>query len=155
MTNSELLVAFDPDQSPEAVHAVAFVVDHVNCDDCPRVIAVDEAEILTVGAAAITVNACAFDVPPPGAEFVTVICAEVVATNRSVERIVAVNCVELPNDVARDEPLKLTVEPLTKFVPFTVIENCASPTFFDEGAIEVVVGDGFVMSAVVVGCVKL
>ena len=105
-------------------------------------IAVEEAEMLTVGVEAVTVNVCALDVPPPGAEVTTVIWAVVVAVKRSVERMVAVSSVELPNVVEREVPLKYTVDPLTKFVPVTVMMNCGSPTVLVVGLIEVVVGAG-------------
>ena len=38
-----------------------------------------------------------------------------------------------------------------KFVPFIVRVNCVSPTVFDVGEIEVVVGTGLRILAVVVG----
>ena len=42
----------------------------------------------------------------------------------------------------RFEPSNFTVEADTKFVPFTVIVNCESPTVFDVGEMLVVVGTG-------------
>ena len=48
--------------------------------------------------AAVTVNVCALDVPPPGAAFTTEIEAVPVAAT-SAARIVAVICVEETNEV--------------------------------------------------------
>jgi hypothetical protein len=71
-----------------------------------------------------TVNATAFDTPPPG--FVTVIAFQPAeATSAAV--IDAVNCVALTNVVVRALPLKLTVAPLTKSAPFTVSVNANPP----------------------------
>jgi hypothetical protein len=44
------LVLFEPDQVPEAVHAVAFVEFQVRVDDWPEVIEVGDAVSVTVGA---------------------------------------------------------------------------------------------------------
>ena len=43
------------------------------------------------------------------------------------------------------EPLKLTAEFETKFVPLTVRVNPASPTVFEVGFMEVVVGTGLLI----------
>ena len=47
--------------------------------------------------------------------------------------------------------LKFTTEPETKFVPLMVSVKVAEPAVVEVGEIEVVVGTGFVMLAVVVG----
>ena len=47
------------------------------------------------------------------------------------------------NEVVLFKPSKRTTEVETKLVPLTVIVNCESPTFFEVGEIEVVVGTGF------------
>jgi hypothetical protein len=68
----------------------------------------------------MTVKLTAFEVPPPGAGVVTV-TATMAAEAREAAGIVAVNCVEFTKVVAIAEPPKLTIEPVTKFVPVTVI----------------------------------
>ena len=45
-------VALAPDQPPEAVHAVAFVEDHVMVEELPHATEVGFAEMVTVGAGA-------------------------------------------------------------------------------------------------------
>jgi hypothetical protein len=54
VTDCEPLVAWVPDQSlslglADAVHEVAFVLDHVSAAVCPWVIELDDAVIVTVG----------------------------------------------------------------------------------------------------------
>jgi hypothetical protein len=67
-----------------------------------------------------TATATAFDTPRPG--FVTVIWSHPTEA-MSEASIKAVNCVALTIVVARSLPLKLTVVPLTKPVPFTLSVN--------------------------------
>ena len=77
--------------------------------------------------------------PPPGAGLVTVMGNEpALATSAAV--IAAVTCVAVTNVVVRAEPLKFTVEVLTKFVPLTVRVNPASPAVLVVGEMLVVVG---------------
>ena len=76
--------------------------------------------------AAVTVNVTEFDVPPPGAGFVTV-TAGVPADATSPARIAAVTCVELTNVVVLAAPPKFTTEVFRKFVPFTVNVNAPEP----------------------------
>ena len=104
VTVSTPLVAFDPDQSPEAVQLVAFVLDHVRSEVFPKVIDVGKDEIVAVGARAFTVNVCELDVPPPG-PVVTTVIKEVVAVSKSLEGIVASNCVPEIYEVVRGELL--------------------------------------------------
>jgi hypothetical protein len=101
----------------------------------------DGEMLVVVGAGLFTVRVCAFDVPPPGAGFVTVML-KVPAVVRSVAGMDAVTCVALTKVVVREEPSKLTTEAVTKLVPFTVSVNPASPTFLLVGKILVVVGTG-------------
>ena len=54
----------------------------------------------------------------------------------------AVSCVALTNVVARALPLKLTVEPLTKFVRFTVKMKAGPPAIALVGEMLVIVGAG-------------
>jgi hypothetical protein len=61
------LAAFAPDQPPEAVHAVAFVLAHVSVDEPPDVTLVGLAEKLSVGtggAPTFTVTLCIALEPP-------------------------------------------------------------------------------------------
>src|SRR5713101_4330184 len=85
-----------------------------------------------------TVRLTAFDVPP-GLVTVTL---KLPAMAISEARIAAVSCVALTKVVVRAFPLKLTVEPLTKFVPFTVKVNAAAPAMALVGEMLVIVGTG-------------
>jgi len=68
--------------------------------------------------------------------------------------IVAVKVVLETNVVDREEPFQFTADAETKFVPFTVSVKPELPAVVEVGVMEVVVGTGFVMSAVVVGWVR-
>ena len=59
------LVACVPVQAPLAVHDVAFVEDHVSVELCPSVIEVGLTDRVTVGEAAVTVNAAEARALPP------------------------------------------------------------------------------------------
>ena len=89
----------------------------------------------------MTVKVCAFDVPPPGVGFTTVML-NVPPVVRSLAGIEAVTCVELTNVVVRGEPLKFTTDVETKLVPFTVMVKAASPTFLLVGEMLLRVGVG-------------
>ena len=97
-----------------------------------------------IAGVATTVNVCAFDVPPPGAGFTTVIEAVSGVAIRAVVTV-AVTCVEEPNVVASVVPFHLTVEVETKFVPVTVNVNCPPPAVAQVGLIELVVGIGLLI----------
>jgi hypothetical protein len=90
-----------------------------------------------------TVKATEFDVPPPGAGFVTVTPGVLPGVATSPARINAVTCVALTNVVARAAPPKFTVDVLTKLVPFTVNVNPADPATILFGESVVTVGTGF------------
>ena len=66
-------VAFEPVQEPEAEHAVAFVVLHVNCDEAPDATLVGDAVNVSVGAlgAAIATDTD-FVTEPPAPEHASV-----------------------------------------------------------------------------------
>jgi hypothetical protein len=64
------------------------------------------------------------------------------AVVKSLPGIVALNCVLLTKVVTRSAPLNLTTDAETKFVPFTVIVNSASPTVLLSGEMLFVVGTG-------------
>jgi len=86
-------------------------------------------------------NANAFDAPPPGVGFETLTFA-VPAVAISDALIAAVTCVELTNVVVREEPFQSTLDPLTKFVPFTVKVNAGPPACAPVGDRETAVGSG-------------
>ena len=97
--------------------------------------------LVVVASGLFTVRVCAFEVPPPGVGFVTVMGNEpAVATSAVV--IAAVNCVEFTNVVVRADPLIFTTDVETKFVPFTVNVKAGSPAFLELGEMPVVVGSG-------------
>jgi hypothetical protein len=108
----------------------------------PAVAQVGLSELI-VGTARI-VNVCAFEVPPPGVGFTTVMEA-VPAAAISDAGTVAVSCVEETNVVAREVPPQRTVEVETKFVPVTVTVNWGPPAVAQAGLIAVVVGTGLLM----------
>jgi len=108
----------------------------------PAVAQVGLSELI-VGSARI-VNVCAFEVPPPGVGFTTVMEA-VPAVAMSGAGTVAVSCVEETNVVVREVPPQRTVEVETKFVPVTVKVNCGSPGVAQVGLIAVVVGTRLLM----------
>lgn len=90
-----------------------------------------------------TVNAAAFDCPPPGPELTTVISSHPVEA-MSDAVIEAVNCVEFTNVVGRELPLKFTAAPFTKAVPFTVRANPALPAIMLDCRSDEIVGTGLV-----------
>jgi hypothetical protein len=59
------LIAFVPDQAPEAVHAVAFVDAQVNVEAAPLLMLLGATEKLTVGAADVTETVAVCDALPP------------------------------------------------------------------------------------------
>jgi hypothetical protein len=100
----------------------------------PAVAPVGESDVI-VGAGfvpPVMLKFSEFDVPPPGAGFVTVTCAVPIVVT-SVARMAAVNCVALTNVVALGLPLKLTTEVLTKFEPFSVNVNALEPATTEDG----------------------
>ena len=62
----------------------------------------------------------------------------------------AVNCVALIYVVVSEVPFHLTVEPLMKFVPFTVRVNAGLPAVAVFGESDVAVGTGLLPAAVIV-----
>jgi hypothetical protein len=94
---------------------------------------------VSVGAGLLTVNVCAFDVPPP-AGFV-IVTFTVPAVTISAAGIVATICVLVTDDgvIAGFVP-KFTTAPATKPVPVSVNVNAAPPTVPLAGAIEASVG---------------
>jgi len=85
------------------------------------------------------VSVAAVDVAPEHAEFTTVIEA-VPALAMRTAGTVAVSCVEETKVVVSAVPFQFTVEPETKFVPFTVNVNCGPPGVTQVGSMELIVG---------------
>jgi len=98
--------------------------------------------VVAVTLKSVIVNVSAFDVPPPGVGFTTVIAA-VPELAMSAAVIAAVNEVALTNVVVRGLPFHCAVEPLMKFVPVNVSVNAAPPAPVNVGEIAVSVGTGF------------
>ena len=92
--------------------------------------------LVITGVAAI-VNVCAVDVPPHG---VATVIDEVPAVAMRTAGTVAVSCVAETKPVASGLPFQFTVEPETKFVPFTVSVNCGPPAVAQVGLSELMVG---------------
>ena len=103
----------------------------------PAVAQVGLSELI-VGAALI-VNVCAVDVAPGHVGLVTVIDAVPAVGMREADTV-AVSCVEEPNVVVSAAPFQFTVDPETKFVPFTVSVNPGPPAVAQVGLSELIVG---------------
>jgi hypothetical protein len=125
----------EPETNP-----VPFTVN-VNCAP-PTNVHVGLRELML--GAALIVNVCAFDVPPPGAGLTTVIDAVPAVATREAGTV-AVNCVAEINVVVSEVPFQSTVEVETKFVPLTVKVNCGPPAVAQVGLIAVVVGTRLLM----------
>jgi len=96
---------------------------------------------LVIAGGAAIVNVFAFDVPPHG---VTTVTEAVPAVAMREAGTVAVSCVEEPlADSA--VPFQFTVEPETKFVPFTVSVNCPPPAVVQVGLSELIVGTALIV----------
>jgi len=90
----------------------------------------------------VIVNVNAFDVPPPGVGFTTVIAA-VPELAMSAAVIAAVNCVALTNVVVRALPFHCATDPLIKFVPVNESVKAAPLAPVAAGESDVSVGTGF------------
>jgi hypothetical protein len=100
--------------------------------------------VITGAGGTVMVNVTALDAPPPGGGFTTVTEA-VPGDATSAAVTVAVSCVDETNVVVKAVPFQRTVEPETKFVPFTVMVNCPQPVGHELGLSEVIVGTGLLM----------
>ena len=127
---------------PVGAPPLAGVTVAVNVTDDPYTDEVAEELTVVVVLTGLMVNVCAFEVPPPGTGFTTVIDAVPTA---AISAAVIVDVTEEleTNPVARAEPLKSTTDPETKFVPLTVTMKLAPPAVVEVGLMEVVVGTGF------------
>ena len=89
------------------------------------------------------VNVFAFDVPP---HEVTTVIEAVPAVAMSGAGTVAVSCVAETNVVVSGVPFQFTVEPETKFVPFTVNVNPVGlPAVAQVGLSELMVGTALIV----------
>jgi hypothetical protein len=120
---------------------INFVPFTVNVNPAPPTIALAGERVVIVGNGLFTANGEFPDVPPPGAGFVTVTLKDP-AVAMSATVIAAVTCVAFTNVVVLLLPLKLTVAPLTKPVPFTVNVKAAPPAVALAGEIDVIAGSG-------------
>jgi hypothetical protein len=112
----------------------------------------DSAASVGVGVtAALTVNVCAVEVPPPGVAVNTVTEAVPAFVSKFVGTI-AVNCVALTKVVTRSAPFQSTTDEPTKFVPVTVRFSAAAPAVAEAGEIEASVGTGFAAALIVNVC---
>lgn len=93
--------------------------------------------------AALIVKVAEFDVPPPGAGFVTVTDTEPLVA-MAAAGIAAVSWFALTTVVVSAAPAKSTTEPLPKLLPLTVRVKAVEPAVALEGCSEVITGTGFV-----------
>src|SRR2546426_952605 len=105
-------------------------------------VGVNPVEVGTGLLAAVIVNVCGLDVPPPGAGLKIVTCA-VPAAAISAAEIAAESCVAETYVVARSVPFQRTTELVTRFGPVTGRVTAARPATADAGLSPVVVGAGF------------
>ena len=106
----------------------------------PSVLLFGEIEVSTA-AELLMEKLSVLEVPPPGAGLDTLTFA-VPADAMSAAVIVAVSCVTPTKLVVRDWPFHSTLDPFTKFVPFTVNVKAAPPAVALVGESEVAVGTG-------------
>jgi len=102
---------------------------------------VDELSDEMTGVSADTGNSMDADAPPPGSGLKTKIMA-VPSLSISLPRMLAFNCVEFTKVVLRTCPAKYTVEPGTKFVPFTCNVTGAAVAMVEGGQSEEIMGTG-------------
>jgi hypothetical protein len=100
--------------------------------------------LVVVGTGLLMVNVCAFDVPPPGAGFTTVM-ESLPPMAMDEDGTVIVIVVLETNVVVNGTPLKSIVDDALKFVPVTVSVKDGPPAVVEVGLIEEVVGTGFLM----------
>lgn len=95
-----------------------------------------------VGESAATGNSREVEVPPPGSGLNTKTTA-VPSLSTSAAKMPAFNSVELTNVVLRACPPKNTVDPVTKFTPFTCKVKAVSFAIAEDGESEEIMGTGF------------
>ena len=93
--------------------------------------------------AALIVKTWLFDVPPPGAELITVTLPLPATVNKDAGTR-QVSCKELTNVVVNAVPFQLITDDAIKLFPFTVMVKAAAPTVTLAGDMELIAGTGFV-----------
>ena len=141
MTEDGVIGGFDPKFSVAPLTKPEPVTVNVKAAP-PAVAPVGESDVIT-RFGLLMVKGMLAEVPPPGAEFVTV-TFEVPAVAMSAAAIAAVSCVELTNVVVFAIPLNFTTDVDTKPVPFTVSVKAAPPAVALGGVIATAVGAGLV-----------
>lgn len=96
-----------------------------------------------VGESAATGNSTEVEAPPPGSGLNTKTTA-VPSLSTSLAKILAFICVELTNVVLRACPPKNTVDPGTKFAPFTCKVKAVSFAIAKDGESDEIMGTGFI-----------
>ena len=109
----------------------------------PNVVEVGEMEV-SVGTGLLMMRVCAFEVPPPGAAFTTVIEAVPTTAISTAGMVTLIEELEM-KVVVSGVPLKSIVDDALKFVPVTVSVKAGPPAVVDVGEIEVVVGTGLLI----------
>src|SRR5206468_3255993 len=119
----------------------------VSVKAAPPTVALVGVSPVIVGMGLSTGNACAAEVPPPGAGVNTVTCG-VPAVAMSAAVIAAVSCVALTEVVVRAAPFHCTAEPLMNPVPFTVSVKSAPPKSVLDGDSDEAVGTALFIESV-------
>jgi len=117
--------------------AIKFVPVSVIVTPAPNVVLVGLIEV-RVGATLLTVKVCAVDVPPPGGGLVTVTLIGPAVVTSAAGTVTWSDVADCEVGFSTFAP-KFTVEPLTKFVPVSVMVTPV-PTVVLVGLIEVNVG---------------
>ena len=125
----------------------------VSVNAAPPAVAAFGFKLVMEGEGLLIVKVNPFDVPPPGAGFVTVTVA-LPAVVRSPAGIVAVNCVALIKLVVRPLPFQNTCDVGTKFDPLTVSVKPLVPDVAEFGLRLVKAGTGFGCCTVTLPAVK-
>src|SRR5439155_1572193 len=97
--------------------------------------------------AAVIVNVCGFDMPPPGAGLKIVTDADPAAAISAAE-MAAESCVAETYVVARSAPFQRTTELVTRFVPVTVSVKAGPPAVAEVGVSPVDVGTGLLAAVI-------
>ena len=143
---TEMIVSGTPLKSTveEALKLVPLTVSVK--DDPPAVVEVGLIDD-KVGTGLLTVSVCAFEVPPPGAGFTTVIKSDppTVISDAGTVTVMVVLETEM---IVSGTPLKSTVEEALKLVPLTVSVKDDPPAVVEVGLIDDKVGTGLLTVSV-------
>jgi hypothetical protein len=131
-------VVFDPDQDTLAVQAVALVVDQVSVVELPKLMVDGLAEMVRVGAAALTVIVADEEAEPPGPVQVRVYMVVLVGETDSVPLVVLLPLqpLEAVQEVALAE-LQVKVDEL----PLVIVEGLAERLTVGAAALTVTVAE--------------